>query len=191
MAGRFAAMATQALRGGSRLVKTIGDEVMIVSPDTAAAARTALELARLVEAEPLFPGVRAGLHRGPAVERAGDYYGAAVNLAARVAAHARSGQILCSEAVAGDLEGADEIICTPAGLGHFKNVSEPCALFEVTDSAREGAPFEVDPVCRMQVRPHEAAGRLTYAGRPWHFCSLECVRAFAEHPDRYASETGG
>ena len=40
------------------------------------------------------PAVRVGLHHGTAVERDGDYFGAAVNLAARVSAEANGGEVL-------------------------------------------------------------------------------------------------
>jgi len=41
------------------------------------------EIAARADAEPLFPGVRAGAHHGPVLERGRDYFGAVVNLASR------------------------------------------------------------------------------------------------------------
>ena len=64
---------------------------------TAANARDALSVVRslygVVDREPLFPTLRAGVHAGSCVHRDADYFGATVNLAARVADHARAGQM--------------------------------------------------------------------------------------------------
>ena len=83
-----------------RLVKTIGDAAMFVSPDPAAVVSVALSLLEAVQAADL-PSLRAGVARGPALQRAGDYYGHAVNLASRVTGVARPGSVLCTEEVHG------------------------------------------------------------------------------------------
>lgn len=183
VAKRFVALTTTALAGDARVVKTIGDEVMIVASTPQHGAETVLALARAVEAESRFPAVRAGLHHGPAVEQDADFFGATVNLAARVAGHARSGQILCTDAVAGSLADGQTVA---AGLGHFKNISQPVRLFEIVDPTRVERADDVDPVCQMRIAPGTAEGRLAYAGRTWLFCSFECARTFAERPETYA-----
>jgi adenylate cyclase len=43
-----------------------------------------------------------------------------------------------------------------------------------------------DPVCRMRLRPGEAAGTLRHTGKAYSFCSLDCARRFAEQPEAYA-----
>ena len=68
VADRFTAVASAALAPGARVVKTIGDAVMIVAPDARAGLETALGVLRAVDAESTFPGVRIGLHVGPVVE---------------------------------------------------------------------------------------------------------------------------
>ncbi|MEX2556080.1 MAG: adenylate/guanylate cyclase domain-containing protein [Actinomycetota bacterium] len=187
IAKRFSALTKNALAGDARLVKTIGDEVMIVASTPREGASTALALARAVKAESLFPAVRAGLHHGPAVEQDSDFFGAAVNLAARVAGHARSGQILCTDTVASNIPGSG-IETIAAGLGHFKNISEPVRLFEIVDPQHRDGASDVDPVCQMRIASGTAQGQLVYAGRTWLFCSFDCARTFAERPDTY---TGG
>jgi class 3 adenylate cyclase len=186
VAARFTALARGSLEQGSALVKTIGDEAMIVSDDPASAARTAVRLAAAVHEEERFPGLRAGMHAGTCVERNGDYFGAAVNIAARVAAHARSGQILCTAAVAEAARALEDVEVRPAGRGHFKNVAEPVELFEIVDRSREGLDQEIDPVCHMRLDPDAAPARLPYGDRVYLFCSFECARAFAERPETYA-----
>ena len=73
-----------------RVVKQIGDAVMLVSPDAAAdRSRPASTLVERAEAEDDFPPLRAGVSYGPAVNRWGDWFGSTVNVASRLTARAR------------------------------------------------------------------------------------------------------
>lgn len=91
--------------GRGQVVKTIGDEVLYVSESAAAAAAIALELTARAQAEQDLPEVRTGLAHGPVLNRFGDVYGAAVNIAARLTAVARPGTVLVDTAFAGELSG--------------------------------------------------------------------------------------
>jgi adenylate cyclase len=82
---------------GARVVKMIGDEVMFVSEEPAAAARIALRLSERSAVDEVLPEARAGLACGPVVAHEGDYYGPVVNLASRVVELARPGSVLTSE----------------------------------------------------------------------------------------------
>lgn len=82
---------------GARVVKMIGDEVMFVSEDTAAAARIALRLSERSTVDAVLPEARAGLACGPVVAHEGDYYGPVVNLASRMVELARPGSVLTSD----------------------------------------------------------------------------------------------
>jgi adenylate cyclase len=89
-------------------VKTIGDALLLRSADAAAAIRLGLCIVHDVGAQHGFPLVRVGMHTGPAVERGGDWFGATVNLAARVSAAASGGEALLTAATsdaAGELAG--------------------------------------------------------------------------------------
>src|SRR5919108_1491154 len=91
-------------------VKTIGDALMLRSGDAGAAIRLGLRIVHDVGAQHGFPLVRVGMHTGPAVERAGDWFGATVNVAARVSAAASGGEALLTAATrvaAGDLDGVE------------------------------------------------------------------------------------
>ena len=96
---RFEARANDVVapRGG-RVVKHIGDEVMFVEADPAAACDIALQL---VESFGEEAGVapHAGVGFGAVVARGGDYYGSVVNLASRIADLAVPGEVLVTEAV--------------------------------------------------------------------------------------------
>ena len=78
-----------------RLVKTIGDAVMLVSPEAAPLVAQALDLVAAAAAEgDQFPVLRAGLATGPTLPQSGDYYGRSVNLASRITGIARPGSVL-------------------------------------------------------------------------------------------------
>jgi adenylate cyclase len=73
-------------------VKTIGDAVMLVCREPGAGVELGLRILEKVEARPAFPVVRVGMNTGPAVERGGDWFGAAVNVAARIRERRRAGR---------------------------------------------------------------------------------------------------
>jgi len=99
IARRLLELATDAVQPPVRLIKTIGDAAMLVSPDAGALLDAALELVRLAEAEGEdFPRLRAGLATGEALHRAGDWYGSPVNLASRVTSIARPGSVVATQA---------------------------------------------------------------------------------------------
>lgn len=158
---------------------------MIVASQPASAVITALRLVAAVQVEPGFPAVRAGLHLGPCLERSGDYFGATVNIAARVTAYARSGQILCTEPVAEAVRNLSIAAVQPAGTERFKNVSYLITLFEIHGPHRPTGAEEFDPVCRMRLDPVSAPARLPYGDRLYHFCSFNCAQKFAQAPDTY------
>jgi len=81
-----------------RVIKTIGDEVMSAFPGADQAADAAIEMqSAIAELPPVGNtqiGIRIGFNHGPVVERDGDVFGDAVNLAARLAGVATKGQII-------------------------------------------------------------------------------------------------
>jgi class 3 adenylate cyclase len=87
---------------GGRVVKTIGDEVMAALPTAAAALEAASDmqnrLSALAPIEGVRLAIRVGFHYGPAIAEGGDYFGDAVNTAARLAGLARAGQIITTSA---------------------------------------------------------------------------------------------
>ncbi len=93
--GHFEELATSVVSPPVRLVKTIGDAVMLVSPDAEPLVAQALDLVAAAAAEgDQFPVLRAGLATGPTLPQSGDYYGRSVNLASRITGVARPGSVL-------------------------------------------------------------------------------------------------
>ncbi len=86
--------------GGGRVVKTIGDAVLVVFPSPDAAAGTAAEMQGAIETLPMIGdtkiGLRIAFHAGPVIQRENDIFGDTVNLAARLVQAAVKGQIVTS-----------------------------------------------------------------------------------------------
>jgi adenylate cyclase len=133
VADRLERMAAAVVSSPVRLVKTIGDAVMLVSTDVDALIATALDLVRAADAEGQeFPQLRAGIAFGPALLRAGDWYGRPVNLASRITAIARPGSVLCDRAVRE--RSAAEWEWSFAGERRLKGVRDPVRLQRVRRS---------------------------------------------------------
>jgi adenylate cyclase len=84
VAGRLATAAADVAEPPVRLIKLIGDAAMFVSTETDPLLDATLRLIDFAAAEEHFPAMRAGVARGPALGRAGDWYGRPVNLASRI-----------------------------------------------------------------------------------------------------------
>jgi adenylate cyclase len=74
-----------------------------------------------------MPPVRVGMHTGPAVCRGGDWYGATVNVAARLCAAAGGGEVLISEATREAAGRLRRVALGERRLHWLKNVTEPVA----------------------------------------------------------------
>jgi adenylate cyclase len=167
-------------------VKTIGDAIMLRIPEPGEAILLGLKITHELMPGHGAPAVRVGLNHGSAIEREGDYFGAAVNLAARVSGVATGGEVLLTGQTAGRVPELDGVFYESRGREALRNVREPVELFAAvrTGEASEGR-FPLDPVCRMAVDPDRAAGRLMHEGTAYFFCTLTCAGEFARHPQRY------
>ena len=135
---RYVDIVKDNLYPGSELVERVGDEVLIVSNDALSIVQTAINLRDTIEKEQLFPCIHAGIHAGSALEKDGHYFGKALNLASRVAAHARGGEILCTDKIVELANDLSDITYQSLGLIQFKHVTEPVAVFEITVGGRVG-----------------------------------------------------
>jgi adenylate cyclase len=187
LATMFAELTRAALAPGDRLIKTIGDAVLITSPDAAAGLSLIERLLTEAANEARLPTLRAGLHHGEAVERDGDVFGAAVNLAARVAAEAHPAEVL---GTAGIADAARELGIPVVEIGEvaLKNVRKMTRLFSMA-LMLGASDTPIDPVCRNHIDRRTAAGRLRYLNREYWFCSLTCAAAFASNPEWHKNES--
>lgn len=113
---------------GCEVVKKLGDAVMVHGDDATRVVALALRLRRELGGEGWCPPLRMGVHSGTAVLRDGDWYGSAVNVAARVADAAGAGEILLSMATRERIARAGVTIAD-RGARSFKNVAAPLAVF--------------------------------------------------------------
>jgi class 3 adenylate cyclase len=181
---RYIEIVRECLYKDAQIVETVGDEVLIVGNDGAKIIQTALALRRKVEEEPNFPSVHVGIHAGSVLQQEGQYFGSAINIASRVAAHARADQILCTNSVIEVLRKMTTVKYRALGKVFFKNVIDPIALFEIAND-RHDKETVTDLVCRMRVKPDTAPARIPYNGQTYFFCSFECARAFVSRPEQY------
>lgn len=128
LAIRLEQLAAVAAKPPVRLVKTIGDAAMLTSPEPRPLVDAALGLIEAADAEgERFPQLRAGVTLGPALHRAGDWFGRSVNLASRVTQVARPGSLLTE----GEVRAAvgDSFRWSYAGERRLRGVREPVALY--------------------------------------------------------------
>ena len=106
-------------------VKAIGDALMLRCHDPGAAIRLGLRIVDSLEEIDGFPPVRVGVHTGSAVARGGDWYGGAVNVAARLCSAAGGGEVLVSETTAHEAGRVRGVDLGERRLHWLKNVTEP------------------------------------------------------------------
>ena len=182
---RYTEIAKESLYEGTRLIERVGDEILIAGTDAVAILKTALNLVHKIETEPFFPTVHAGIHAGKVLEQNGHYFGSALNIASRVASHARGCQILCTKAVAEMVGEMKDIEFRAIGEVSFKNIFEPVTLFEIITDCRKLEMNVLDPVCRMLVSPESAPAHLKFKSNKYYFCSFECAQKFTSQPNKF------
>jgi adenylate cyclase len=179
----FRARTQEVLGPDDELVKTIGDAVMLRFPTPTHAV---VALQQLIQREISTPEAvlvpRAGAHHGRAVAVEGDYYGAAVNIASRVAGQAKPGQLLVTSEVATAAQHLGSIV-SHLGTPDLRNITDPIDLYEVRVDI-DAFETATDLVCQMRVSIADAhAISLHWNGHRYHFCGLPCVARFAAAPD--------
>ena len=159
----LALMGACTAEAGGRVVKTIGDAVMAAFATPAAAATAARAMQQRIGTLSTEPGVhlqlRIGLHAGPVVERAGDLFGDAVNLAARLCDLASRGQVVLDEATAAQLGAELAAALHPLYSVPVKGKAEEVGLVELDWQA--GAPERT--LIAPPARPRGGTARLAVA----------------------------
>lgn len=125
---RFIEAVNESLPDDATLVKTIGDEAMVVARDTSALVDWAVGFEEILKER---PAPRIGMHSGRAIYRDGDYFGSDVNLAARVVARAQGGEVLVTDAVRETVQRAEHLAFEDVGTVKLKGFEEPQRLSRV------------------------------------------------------------
>ncbi|MGK2878522.1 MAG: adenylate/guanylate cyclase domain-containing protein [Solirubrobacterales bacterium] len=138
IAERLSTMAAELVEPPVRLIKSIGDAVMLIAPEPRVLIDTALALMAAVEREADdFPRLSVGLAFGEALDRAGDVYGPPVNLASRLSDVAKPGAVLTTAEVKRDF--ADDYDWTNVGRRRFKGISQPVSIYRARELGTRAA----------------------------------------------------
>jgi adenylate cyclase len=138
VADRLVRLADEAVEPPVRLVKTIGDAVMLVSPDPAPLVHTALDLVDASGRQgERFPQLRVGIASGPAMSHMGDWFGRPVNIASRVTGIARADSVLATREVRD--AAPDAVRWSSAGARTIKGVPGAVRLYRARPLVPDGA----------------------------------------------------
>ncbi|WP_137146718.1 BTAD domain-containing putative transcriptional regulator [Mycolicibacterium sp. CR10] len=167
---------------GGRLIKTRGegDATFSVFDRPSGAAAAAVELQEAIRretwalAEPMR--IRIALHTGEVEFRDGDYFGRAVNRAARLRSLATGGQTLCSGATAELVIDslADDVVLADLGMRELKNLARPEHVFELrldTTDDRAVTAAEASTMARPDL-PAALSGGGLFVGRGGELAQL-------------------
>ena len=131
---RFVDAVDGSLPDDARILKTIGDEVMVIADAAAGLVEWAVDFQAR---QPAGPRTRIGIHEGEVLFRDGDYFGREVNRAARVVARAGPGEVLVTDAIAA--HPVRPVAFDPIGDVRLKGFKTPTALFVARRRAGSGA----------------------------------------------------
>ena len=139
IANRLTELAEEHVARPARVVKAIGDAVMVVSPEPVVLLDSMLDLVAAVSEDERLPEIRAGVHWGRAVGRLGDWYGGTVNLASRLTTRARPGSVLATNELRDALgEDAERYAFKEAGLKRLKGIESPVPTLRVRRDTEPG-----------------------------------------------------
>lgn len=128
LASGLADLAHEAVVPPVKLIKSIGDAVMLMCPNPEPLLEVMLNLVAAAEDSEL-PQLRVGLASGSAVSRAGDWFGSPVNVASRITGAARPGAVLVAESTREAIGDDDRFVWSYAGARHLKGVRGETKLF--------------------------------------------------------------
>jgi len=163
----IAVMSEITRRYDGRVIKTIGDEVMVAfkSADAAATALTLMqeEITDKMSVDGFPLVVRAGFHAGTVLLEDGDVFGDAVNTAARVAGRAKPGQIMTTADTVALLSPAWRASTRQVDLSTVKGKRSPIAMYDLVRGSEDAtviqtrprAPQENDATLRLSLGPSE------------------------------------
>ncbi|MFP1155684.1 adenylate cyclase regulatory domain-containing protein [Mycobacterium sherrisii] len=121
-----------------RLVKTIGDAVMLICPDPTKLVDAMLELSEAADRDEILPQLRIGIASGWAVSRARDWFGSPVNVASRVTEVAPPGAVLVAGSARDAVGDARGFVWSFTGAPRLKGVRGRTKLFQARRAADTG-----------------------------------------------------
>jgi adenylate cyclase len=161
---------------GARMVKSVGDGVLITAESPAAGLLCASAIVEGLHELEMGLDARGGLDHGAVVNRNADVFGSTVNLAARLADVPGPGHLAMTRVVAA-AAGAVDLAVAPLGSLDLKGFRSAVEVFEV-DPCLHGGNWLTDPVCGMRVRADDAVQVRDAASGTVGFCSERCSDLF-------------
>ncbi len=141
VAERLSSIAVDVIDPPVRFVKSVGDAVLLVSPEPRPLLAAAFGLLEAVEAQGEdFPQLRIGVAMGAAVSRAGDWFGRPVNLASRITTVARAGSVVADGDVRKEVGDEDGVRWSSAGERKLKGVPQAVRLYRARAREPEASP---------------------------------------------------
>lgn len=182
-AGYLVVATRDSLPPGVRLVKTLGDGVLLRAEDPESALRVASSVVEKVHELARGLDLRGGADHGPVVERDGDVFGRTVNLAARAAALTSPGSWAVTRPVA-LAAGSVGLAVEPLGQVDIPGFGQSIELFEI-DACDHDGHWITDPVCGMRLDPDHVSEWVGGDDSGLGFCSTECVSTYVAMPGRF------
>ena len=166
-----------------KLIKTLGDGVLLSSVDSQSGLAIASQIVHDLHQLSMGLDVRGGAARGSVLVRDSDFFGTTVNLAARAAALTSPGHFLVTRPVA-LVAGAVGLAAEPLGQREVKGFSQSVELFAIDVCDHDGH-WITDPVCGMRLEPAHVTEWEGSGGDAVGFCSAGCADLFLSAPERY------
>lgn len=187
LALEFCAAINRLLPSDAEDLKMLGDACLLRIGSAEDAVALGLAVTSELSTRHGFPDVRIGMHTGTAVRRGSEWFGATINIAARVAALAGRDEVLLTAATR-EAMGADfDVRLSDRGVHELRHVSTPVQVYRAHAPRRPAGDhrWELDPVCHMRLDPNQVATSTIVSGAVVHFCSTACSTTFSSYPDRY------
>lgn len=179
---QFLDAVTAEIDGRGRVVKTLGDGVLLEIADPGASIDVADRISHRLHERSGLPELTGGICTGPVVDRGDDILGSTVNLAARLADLAPAGELRVTEHAARAASDAGWSV-EPLGPVEIRGFQDHVGLYAVI--LCHPSDCVTDPVCGMRLNAGEDTPTVRHAGRSRWFCSTSCLARFRASPDRY------
>lgn len=152
-------LAPRAANHGGRIVKTMGDGVLVAFTSAVDALECAAEFQRAMAihnmAAPTAMSFRIGVNAGDAVLEDGDVFGDAVAVAARIETLAEPGGVCVTARVREDARGRSDLCFEDAGEHQLKNVDRPVRIYRLRLDATEKPALSLPDKPSIAVLPFE------------------------------------
>lgn len=168
-------------------LKMLGDACLLRVSDAADAVTLGVQLTHGLTPQHGVLDVRVGMSTGPAARRDDDWFGAAVNTAARVAELAGARDVLLTEATRLAAGTPPGVLFEHCGVHDLRHISAPAHLYRARadDGDELSERWVIDPVCHVRLDVAQAATSVEHDGTEHFFCSSLCAGRFARAPERY------